>query len=533
MRMSSENDALPIAFTGGQILTMDSERSHAEAVVIQGSCIVDVGDRSILKSYLDAEVVDLHGRILLPAFIDAHNHLSINCFLPGWVNLKGLTRKDAILDVVKQHSQNQHGKEWIVGLGWFDAALSGVDLTRKDLDEISLDRPVLLIHFTGHKSVVNTRALELAGINRSTPYPRCETNVRDCDGMPTGVLVDSAQAPVFKLAMERSTGEYAALIEARAKDLLSFGITAVHDPGVTPAAQAAYRQLHADGRLPVSVLMMPHGDMPMMLFDNKVCQCFEGPVTGTGDEWLRVGPIKLFADGATRETIAFSFRIGGKTITSGAYRDDFEDALLEATRRGFRVCVHSCGNATTDVVLDAFERAAHHAPAGFEMRPRLEHLFLLNATQIKRLAAMGGCACVQPQYLAAGHGFKQIPEEVSKWFPFRDLVRGGVTVAAGSDDPCGLIDGRDPITSSVMGATMSDGKGNALFPEQVMPFEQWLWMYTAGAAYAGGQENERGMLKKGMVADLVILEGDLDQEKPPFVAETWAGGEKVYVSAVR
>ncbi len=533
MRKSSENDAFPIAFTGGRILTMDLGRSCADVLVIRGRYIVDVGDRNILKSYPYAEVIDLHGRTLLPAFIDAHNHLSINCFLPEWANLKGLTKKNVILNVVKQHSQNHPSKEWVVGLGWFDASLGGVDLTRKDLDEVCPDRPVLLIHFTGHKSVANTQALELAGISHSPPDLRGKTDIRNCDEISTGVLVDNEQAPVFKSAMERSTGEYADLIEARARDLLSFGITAVHDPGVTPAAQSAYRQLYAEGRLPISVLMMLHDEMPMMLFDNQVSRCIKGPVTGTGDEWLRVGPIKLFADGATRETIAFSFRVGGKTITSGACRNDFEDALLEATRRGFRVCIHSCGNATTDAVLDAFERAAHDAPAGFEMRPRLEHLFLLDVAQIKRLDAMGGCACIQPQYLAASHGFKQIPEEISRWFPFRDLAEGGVTVAAGSDDPCGLIDGRDPIAGSVMGATMSDGKGNVLFPEQTLPFEQWLWMYTAGAAYAGGQENERGMLKKGMVADLVVLEGDLSPEKPPFVAETWAGGEKVYVSSVR
>ena len=164
------------------------------------------------------------------------------------------------------------------------------------------------------------------------------------------------------------------------------------------------------------------------------------------------------------------------------------------------------------------------------MRPRLEHLFLLNITQIKRLADMGGCACIQSQYLAIADGFKQIHEEESKWFPFRDLTIGGVTLAAGSDYPCGLIDGRDPITGSVMGATMCDGRGNVLFPDQVLPFAQWLWMYTAGAAFAGGQENERGMLKKGLVADLVILEGDLDPDHPPRVAETWKAGRKVYAA---
>ena len=350
--------------------------------------------------------------------------------------------------------------------------------------------------------------------------------LRESDGTPTGVLVESAQVPVFKLVMEADTGILADLIEARAKELLRFGITAIHDPGVTPAAEAAYQHLHAEGRLPVSVLMMPHGET---LLDNQLGRWLQGPITGNGDERLRVGPVKLFADGATAETVAFSLKIGGQIINSGNYRDDFEKMLFAATEKGFRVCVHSFGNATTDAVLTAFENASLRAPAGFEMRPRLEHVTLISELQIKRLAAMGGCACIQPQFLSRAQNTKQIVLEDGKWYAYGDLVKGGVTVASSSDDPGGFMDARDPIQGSVMGSTMSDVAGNVIFPDQVLPFEQWLWMYTAGGAYVGGQEKERGMLKKGMVADLVVLEGRLDPKNSPVVAETWVAGERAYL----
>lgn len=515
-----------IAFTGGRILTMDPEQNYAEAVVVREGRIAAVGDRSLLKAYPSAEIHDLRGRILLPAFIDSHNHLSsFGCFFPTWANLIGLTKKEAILEAIRRQARKEPGKEWVVGFGWFDARMGGVDLTKKDLDEVSSDRPVLLIHATFHQSVINTRALELLGINRSTPDPRCGIILRESDGVPTGALVEYAQVPVFKLAMKTDTRTLADLIEARAKEFLQFGITAIHDPGVTPAAEAAYRQLHAEGRLPVSVLMMPHGES---LLDNRLGHRLQGPVTGKGDERLRVGPIKLFADGATAETVAFSLKIGGQIINSGSYRDDFEEMLFAATEQGFRVCVHSFGNATTDAVLAAFENAALRAPAGFEMRPRLEHVTLISALQIKRLAAMGGCACIQPQFLSRAHNTKQVLLEDAKWYAYGDLVKGGVTVASSSDDPGGFMDARDPIQSSVMGSTMSDVAGNVIFPDQVLPFEQWLWMYTAGGAYVGGQEKERGMLKKGMVADLVVLEGSLDPKNPPVVAETWVAGKRVY-----
>jgi hypothetical protein len=123
---------------------------------------------------------------------------------------------------------------------------------------------------------------------------------------------------------------------------------------------------------------------------------------------------------------------------------------------------------------------------------------------------------------------KRAPLDEGKWFAFGDLSRAGVVVAASSDDPGGFMEARDPIKCSVMGSTMSAGDGRTIFPDQVLPFEEWFLMYTAGGAWAGGQENERGMLKEGLVADLVILEGELDPAHPPRVAETWRNGEPVY-----
>lgn len=525
MRSPTTNEPVT-AFIGGRILTMDPEQYHAEAVVIRGSRILDVGEAGIVGQYPGAGIVDLGGRTLLPAFIDSHNHLSsFACFFPAWANLFGLPTKDDILDAMKDHARKNQGNDWLVGFGWLDAKSGGVDLTRQELDEIISDRPVLIIQATFHMSVANSRALEKAGIGRSTPKPRCGIIVRDSEGTPTGVLIEHAQAPVFGQTMKADTQEHADRIRARAEELLAFGVTAVHDPGVTPAAAMAYRLLHDEGRLPVSVLMMPHG---ATLLDNHPADWLDGPVTGSGDEHLRIGPVKVFADGATSETVAYAMTIQGRTMTSGRYRDDFIGVLRDATGKGFRVCVHSFGNATTDAVLDAFEEAARDAPAGFDMRPRLEHVTLISKSQIQRLAAMGGCVSIQPQFLVRAANFSRAQVENATWLAYGDLFRAGVRVAASSDDPGGFMDARDPIKGAVMGSTMSNGDGKAVFPDQVLPFETWLSVYTAGSAYAGGQENERGMLKKGLVADLVILEGLLGPLNPPVVNETWKDGRRVY-----
>lgn len=375
MTISTKNGKITV-FTGGRILTMDPEQDHAGAVVIKDDLIIDVGDAGIAKQFPDAEIIDLGDRTLLPAFIDSHNHLSsFSCFFPGWANLFDIVTKEDLLDAIAKHAEKNPGDGWIVGFGWLDARSGGIPLSREDLDEISSSRPILVIQATFHMSVANSRALEIAGIDRSTPDPRCGIIMREADGVPTGVLIENAQAPVYGLTMKAATREHADLIRARAEELLPFGVTAIHDPGVTPAAAAAYHLLHDEGELPVSVLMMPHG---ATLLDNHPGAWLEGPATGIGDQHLRIGPVKVFADGATQETVAFAMTIQGRNIQSGSYRDDFADILLDATRRGFRVCVHSFGNVTTDAVLDAFEKAAESAPAGFEMRPRLEHVTLRN-----------------------------------------------------------------------------------------------------------------------------------------------------------
>lgn len=135
---------------------------------------------------------------------------------------------------------------------------------------------------------------------------------------------------------------------------------------------------------------------------------------------------------------------------------------------------------------------------------------------------------MQACFLEGSQGLKEIQFEDLGWFRFKDMAEEGVILAGSSDAPGGFMDGRDPIKSAAMGSKMSDNTGNILFPNQGLPFEKWLWMYTAGAAHAGGLENERGMLKKGLVADMVILEGELNPEDPPFVVETWKNGKKVH-----
>ncbi|ACL15579.1 amidohydrolase [Methanosphaerula palustris] len=522
---STQQDERCVAFTGGRILTMGSPE-EVDSVIFQSGKIIKTGPSKILDEFIPEDIINLHGRTLVPGFIDAHLHLSFGCFLPEWADLNGCASKEEILARMKKYAETYPQKEWIVGFPWLNSLYDGTGLSRADLDAIFPDRSVVLIHTTFHSMLVNSQALKHAEITRESPDPRSGFIERDKNGELSGTLIESACIPLYIQILAFDSTTYADLIERSGRELHQFGITAIHDPGVTPDAESAYSQLNAEKRLPVSVLMMPHG---MTLLDNQVGERLQGPISGEGDEWLRTGPVKVFGDGVLMESTAISVTINGEKIASGTYRNDFQDVLIDAVSHGFQVCVHCLGNLTVDASLDCFESARKHAPPGFVIRPRLEHLNILSQDQIDRLASLNGCACVQPQFLMRAGHLNKTRFEGTKWFAYADMRDAGVVLAAGSDYPGGFMDARDVIACCRMGATMNDGQGNTISPEQALPFEQWLWMYTAGSAYVGGQECERGMIQEGLVADFVILEGDLNPDNPPVVAETWIAGRRVYL----
>nr|WP_319540465.1 amidohydrolase [uncultured Methanospirillum sp.] len=522
---NNTSDTTHTAFIGGRILTMNKSEPEADAIVFQSGKIVAVGDHEILRSFQGAEVIDLNGRTLIPGFIDSHMHLSFGAFLPTWVNLNGCSSKEEVLSRLKLFGDAHPDSEWIIGFPWIDLHYGGFDISREELDNCIPSKPAILLHTSFHSLLANSMACNFAGISTHTPDPDSGFIEKREDGEISGVLIETACIPVLRRALSISTCRYAELIEQAACDLHRFGITAVHDPGVTPDAEEAYRRLYSEKRLPVSVLMMPHGSA---LLDNLIGKRLEKLTFGEGDKQLRVGPVKVFGDGANQATTALTLQIGDQTISSGMYRNDFQNTLIESVRHGFQVSVHCLGNRTVDAVLKTFESAKQEVPQGFNIRPRFEHLNLLSQNQISHLSSMNVCAAIQPQFLSRAGRLNKLPITNATWFAYKDMMENGITLGGSSDHPGGFMDARDVIACICMGATMSDGNGNVISPDQIMSFEKWLWIYTAGSAYVGNQESERGMLAKGLVADFVILDGLLDPKSPPVVDETWIGGKQVY-----
>ena len=509
------------AFVGGRILTMDPAFAHPEVVVIDSGRIAAVGERALLAAYPGIAIDDLGDRTLLPGFIDAHNHLSIAALHPIWADLSEVRTVEAMQDALREQAAREPEAHWVRGCGWNETT-TGLLLDRHQLDAIGLDRPIIVAHYTLHQCVVSSQGLDELEIGRTTPDPPGGMIGSAADGLPSGLLIERAwsQAHARSLAAYFDPERWAELFAARARQLLRDGITCVHDAACAPSAEAVYRAMAKAGTLPISVLMLPHGDALLM---PPPAGRVDGPVTGDGDERLRVGPVKLFADGGIAPAMDVS--IAGHRSAFGIPFPGLTEGMVEAVRRGFRVAVHAIGNVGLAATLEAFAAAAR-VRRDHEHRFRVEHAALAARPQITALADVGAIGVVQPGFVDhIGQAVEAVPFDTEIWMPFGDMVRAGVRLAASSDDPCAF---HEPLRTASHGATRRTGSGGILGPEQAVPYEEWLRAYTAGAAYAGGQEHERGTLSPGKRADLVVLDGPLDPEHPPRVVETWVEGERVY-----
>lgn len=515
------------AFTGGRILSMDGSVGEPELLLIDGDRIIAAGERGLLERHPGAIVHDLGGRTLLPGLIDAHNHLSIGALHPIWADLSQVATIDELLAALREQAGREPAAGWIRGANWTDLT-HGLVPTCRDLDALGLGRPIVVAHYSLHQCVVDSRALDLLGIGRGTPDPPGGRIERDERGEPTGLLLERAwsEAHARSMAAYRDPDRFAELFAARGRALLRDGITCVHDAACGATAEAVYRSMRRAGTLPISVLVMPHDEG---ILAGVPASRFDGPPTGDGDEWLRVGPLKLFADGGTQPAI--DVMLAGQPMQFGIAFPGLREATVEIARRGFRVAIHAIGNLGLANALDAVHAASRvHGLRDDDLRFRVEHACLASPAQMKDMAALGVIGVVQPGFLQfLGTAAQQFPPpDVERWLPFGEMLATGVRLAASSDDPCAF---HEPLRIASWGVTRMTGAGTPLGPEQALSYEEWLRAYTMGAAIAGGQEGERGSLVPGKRADLVVLEGALDATHPPRVAQTWVAGRCVWEAA--
>ena len=528
----------------GKVVTVDPEFSVTEAVAVREGRIVAVGSSAEVGEMAgkETEVIDLRGKTVLPGLIDSHLHMlgtgltlfMIDCRTPPMRSIAD------IIATVRERADEAEFGEWIRGRGWDQAKLAEHrNPTRWDLDEAAPDNPVYLTRICGHVAVVNSKALEVAGVTRETAQPVGGTIVKDEDGEPTGLLLER---PAFWLVLKHvpppNNHKKVEAIKLASWAFSEVGLTGVIEPGILEEDMRAYQRVLEEGGLTVRVNMMLagiEGDEPV---EESLRRISEFPMkTRYGNEMLRFLGLKLLIDGG----------IGGRTAL---LREPYEgepdnygilnmpeeklQLLLDAgNMQGMMVGVHCAGGRAMDIVLKAFEETDQKSPIKGR-RFTLIHAYQPSDENFEQCRRLGVVVASQPSFLYyLGDSFiENIGPDRSKWLkPHRAWVDNGIIVAGGTDSPVTPYRPFVSLWASI--ARRTEVKGTPMGAEQSVTREEAIRMYTINGAYLSFEEDLKGSIDPGKLADLIVIDRDIltcpeVEIKETKVLRTILGGKTVY-----
>lgn len=544
-----------LILTGGRVLTVNARDDVAEAVAVRAGHIVAVGATHDVEGLVGprTEVIRLHGETVLPGFIDAHNHFMLYGTRLSWVDAKWPTNKTVadLLGRIAERAALLPPGEWVVGWGVEDTALAEKRFpTREELDAVAPNHPVYIRHRSGHAVVANSRALARAGITEETPQPPGGHLDRDpTTGRLTGVLRENpAFRPVEEVLPKPTQDEMKEGVIAAGRLYASAGITSVHDAGADarPETYRAYHEAVLEGRLKTRVYLMIWGWPRSHFYLERDL----GLRTGFGDERLRLGPVKLFADGSI-QVFTCAFHEPYITLETDAVRanprgvlcmtpNELNDIVLEAHQRGYQVAVHAQGDYGIDVALDAIEYAMWKAPRP-DPRHRIEHCQCVTPAGLERMKRLGVIASFYPHhswYWADRHISTFIGEaRARRMNPMKSAMQAGVVAVAHSDAPIASIGdpmfGAEPLFGIWCAVNRITRGGTLLGPEERVTPMEGIRAFTINAAYASFEERVKGSIEPGKLADLVVLAQDPCEVDPWAIRDikvlrTIIGGETVY-----
>ena len=564
----------------GPILTMAGDDiSLADALAYDPTTglVVAAGDEATTrvaaqKAAGDREIeeLDLGGRAVVPGFIDAHHHLCLNLLYSLAVDCTpaAVSSVQDVVDHLAERAQRTAPGQWVVGRQYDEWRLEGrVHPTRQQLDDACPDHPALLMHYTFHEGVANSRALAALGLDRRSPDPVGGRILRDRRGRLSGRLLETAVSVVEARAqdsmLEQGRERYVEQLELYQGQLFAAGITRLADPTVSPTFQRLYGELKGEGALRIPLVMMPVGEGGFLVAPTDRVDA--GDHTGAGPEDLRVGPLKLFFDGGAQCAVSLGVsqvaRIAARSLWSALssrsmtpieagqrltprlgrdlrvhtgvllYPDETSARRMvrQAVDHGWAVAIHSVGNEATARAITALAAARDQHPDS--PPPRIEHATLLDDALIARLAEARITVVAQPHFISIFDSEGIPPTPGLKRVALRSMLDAGVELAGSSDSP---VTPFAPLLGIRSAVTRRVGHGPPVDPDEAITPAEALALYTRGAARACGCLETCGTLEPGKRADLVVLSGDprtgvaaeLDALR---VEQTVLGGETVFM----
>ncbi|WP_456959666.1 amidohydrolase [Lysinibacillus sp. TE18511] len=527
-----------VVFINGEVITVDQKNTVTEAVAVKDNRIIFVGLNSEVNSFIGEKtsVIDLQGKTLLPGFIDSHihltyyglNQLAINCKAEHIDSIK------VLLDDLKKKSLETPKGEWIRAFGFNETAVKEMRYpTIDELNSISVEHPIMISRTCNHISVLNSKALELAQINENTPDPDGGVIERDLEGKLTGKLIEAANMEMSDVA-RHTEDEQRQAVKIASDHFIASGLTSVHDAGGQgPDSFRILQQAVKSRDIRVRVYAMICQINNSQEFVHKMME--SGVVTGTGDERFKVGPAKMFTDGSsTGPTIATRKPYDSDPNNYGIlYQSEEEiyEVLGEAHKKGYQLTVHAQGDKAIEMYLNCVEKAIEESPRT-NHRHRIEHAGISSPDLQERMKKLGIIPIPNPPF---PYEFGEIyvrhyGDRVQHMYAARDYIDQGIIAAGGSDAPVTDI---NPLLGIHVAVNRKSQSGMDIGSSQCISVMEAIKLYTWNGAYASFEEDIKGSIEVGKLADLVVLNDSIlnvspDQIKDLKVEKTMIDGEIIY-----
>jgi len=535
-KMMAQNQIADVVFTNARIWTVDKSRPNAEAVAVLGGRILAVGTGAEIKKNVGkpTKVYDLGGKRMLPGFIDNHTHFMSGGFQLQSVDLKHAKSEQEFAKLIRERAE-KYPQRWITGGDWDHDNWPGGKLPTKELvDSFTQGTPVFVNRYDGHMALANSYVLKLAGVTKETKDPPGGTVVKDpLTGEPTGVLKDEAMSYVYRIMPEESEEERLEAARLALAEARKLGLTSIQDISSAEHIRT-YQTLKAKKELTARFYCR----LPISQWENLAKAGLQVPF---GDEWIRIGSLKAFADGSLGSSTALFFEpYASDPSTKGLASDIVLDGRLEkwalaADQARLQLSIHAIGDSANSLMLDLFEKIAGNNPA-WDRRFRIEHAQHIHPKDFKRFAQLGVIASVQP-YHAIDDGRwaeKRIGRERCRTtYAFKTFLQNGIKMCFGSDWTVAPLNPLLGIYAAVTRRTTDGANPNGWFPEQKISVEQAIECSTINNAYASFEEHEKGSISVGKLADFVVLSEDILKIDPVRIENvqvemTVVGGRVVY-----
>ncbi len=502
-----------LVLTNGRFHTIAPRQPTASAVAIRDGKILALGDDDNMKALLGnkGEWIDLNGRCVTPGLVDAHVHFQYFSLQLQRINLSETSSLQDALDRISK-GMEAGGDGWLQGRGWSQDSWADRQFpTATALDSVTQNRPAYFRDKSGHAAWVNSVVLRIAGINAQTPDPAGGQIQRDADGNPTGILFEDAIDLVARHVQKPTENEIVAAMRQGQEHCWRVGLTGIHDFDGRFCFRAL-QNLHQNGELGLRFVK----NIPVYRLEHAIGV---GLRSGFGDDWLRIGGIKIFADGALGpRTAAMIEPYENEPDNYGIVVTDKEEMMEKASiaaKNGLSVTVHAIGDRANHDILDVYEAVRQEEVArGAKslLRHRIEHVQILHPSDLERLAQLNVIASMQPTHATSDIDMasRYWGERTQTSYAWRTMLDSGATLVFGSDAPIEEIDPLHGIHAAVT-RRRANGYPNAdgWHPEQKLTMQETIHAFTQAAAITAGQETTQGSITPGKLADLTIFEQDI------------------------